>query len=308
MVRTFRYLPLAFVALFCHLPLWAQDRSVGRISASPQAIDDEALETLLTTRLSRDAAAGRCLTSDQIAAQSKRRKAKVALPPAPSAKLSPAEVHERGLASVLMIAGVARAPGSLRVRWNAEISATAWVAADGGIAVTNWHIFDDSEGIAFGAANSRGEVFPLAEILACDPDLDVAWVRFSNPDGSPPSLPPLPLAVDEPVGSWLGLVSHPGGRHYTLSQGFVSRYSQESYKSKSLRWLETSAEFAVGSSGGPALNDRGAVIGMATMTESIAAEGKPRDYPQQMVIKSCVPSREIVSLIEPPETTGSPKE
>lgn len=283
----------------------AQDRSVR---SAPTAIDDEAFEALVTQRLGRDAAAGRCLSPLKIAEQSTRRKTSLSLPAKETKKLSPSEVHQRGLDSVLLVGGVARAPGRLRVRWNMEVSGTAWVAAEGGIAVTNWHIFDGTDHLGFGAANSRGDVFPLAEVLACDPDLDIALVRFANPDGSAPSLPPLSIGDDEPVGSWLGVVSHPGGRYFTLSQGHVTRYSSEVVNGSKQRWLETSAEFAVGSSGGPAFNDRGAVVGMATMTSAITSEGKPRDYPQQMVIKSCIPAQAIFTLIDDSQKSNESKE
>jgi serine protease Do len=302
---------LLAVAVFS-LPLaWCVGESAysqDRASETTKAIDDEAFEAMVTLRLSRDAVAGRCLSPLKIAEQSERRKTSLKLPTAEAKKLSPSEIHERGMSSVLLVGGVARAPGTVRVRWNMEVSGTAWVAAEGGIAVTNWHIFDGDEHLAFGAANSRGEVFPLAEVLACDPDLDIAWVRFANPDGSAPSLPPLPIGGDEPVGSWLGVVSHPGGRYFTLSQGHVTRYSAEVLDGLRQRWLETSADFAVGSSGGPAFNDRGAVIGMATMTSAITGDGKPRDFPQQMVIKSCIPAQAILSLIDEPSALDATKE
>jgi serine protease Do len=145
--------------------------------------------------------------------------------------------------------------------------ATAWVVGADGVLVTNWHVFDQIEDDEYyGSMNHKGEVFPLVEVLAIDKGRDVAVVKVAAK-----GLVPLPLATAAPkVGSWVGVLGHPGDRYYTFTQGHVSRYS--TYKEDDgtrTRWMSITADYAYGSSGSPVVDRFGNVVAMAALTENI---------------------------------------
>jgi S1-C subfamily serine protease len=58
------------------------------------------------------------------------------------------------------------------------------------------------------------------------------------------------------------------------------------------------ADFAVGSSGGPVLNRKGAVVGMVARTRTIVADAGTDAAASQMVVKMTVPSEAILRLVE----------
>jgi S1-C subfamily serine protease len=63
-------------------------------------------------------------------------------------------------------------------------------------------------------------------------------------------------------------------------------------------WMTVTADFAVGSSGGPVFNRHGAVVGMVARTHTINADPKSESPTTQMVVKMTIPSEDILSLIE----------
>ena len=138
-----------------------------------------------------------------------------------------------------------------------------------GVLVTNWHVFDKLGKECFGVVNANGEVFPLVEVLASSQTADIAVFRVAGKH-----FKPLPLALDEKVGAWIGVLGHPGNQFFTFTQGNVSRYARNFAAGQKERWMAITADFAYGSSGAPVLNRYGAVVGMATVTSNI-------DYPAE---------------------------
>jgi S1-C subfamily serine protease len=108
------------------------------------------------------------------------------------------------------------------------------------------------------------------------------------------------------------VLSHPDNAFYSLTEGVVSRYFVYRNQGKATTMLATTAEFAVGSSGAPLLDDCGNVIGMVSSTSSIYSGPATMDgegeisgsAPEadsngdlQMVMKMCVPSADILKLL-----------
>jgi hypothetical protein len=60
--------------------------------------------------------------------------------------------------------------------------------------------------------------------------------------------------------------------------------------------LEITAEYAIGSSGGPVLDERGNAIGMVCATDTIFADAQKKEDPQA-VVRTCVPAESILRLI-----------
>ncbi len=165
-------------------------------------------------------------------------------------------------------------------------SAGGFIISPDGLAVTNYHVMDKQDATAFAAFTHQGKMLRVTKILAADKTADVALVQL---EGS--NLPYLPIADKATIGARVWALSHPSGHFYTLTSGIASRYAM----SRGVPWLEITADYAGGSSGCPIVNDRGQVVGLVSMTNTITT-GEDRNV--QMVRKICVPSSAIHKLIE----------
>jgi serine protease Do len=292
----------------------------------PWFIDDEQFNKGFSERLTDLVKKKECLKPSDLKNKLQPKACKLELPAPPTQALSPDEVYQRALGSVFVVGSVKRSEKEAK-KWDDGRQATAWALTADGVLVTNWHVFEKSGKERFGVANAKGDVFPVIDILAGDADADVAVIRVKGKD-----FQPLPLGGDEPVASWVGVLSHPGGQLFTFTQGFVTRYNKDAPEDKKpTQWLSISADYAQGSSGAPVLNKFGAVIGMAAMTQTIESEededpaaapktrrrrqdppptpkpepkdDKPADAPKappqvQMVTKLAVPARVIRKLVQ----------
>jgi hypothetical protein len=110
------------------------------------------------------------------------------------------------------------------------------------------------------------------------------------------NLTPLPVAsAYAEIGSWVGVLSHPGDNFYVFTTGTVSRYStNKNDDGKRERWMGLTAEYAGGSSGAPILDKYGAVVGMAALTLTIDDGGAGADNPP--------PARKRMLLGQPPKS------
>src|SRR5690606_40855503 len=152
------------------------------------------------------------------------------------------------------------------------------------------------------AMTADGRVFPVKETLAGDKRADVAILRVDSVDqrGERATFEPLELADGSRVGQAVRVISHPDGRHYTLTEGIVSRRYRDT-RHGGTRWMTITADYARGSSGGPLFDEAGRVVGMVASTSSVYYDhdddGDPRNL--QMVWKQCVPVENIRALLRP---------
>jgi serine protease Do len=172
----------------------------------------------------------------------------------PVAPLTPAQIAERALPSVVLIK-FPDAVGTGFVVWK-----------DGRIA-TNLHVLLMGQGQPITVVLPDGREFNQrqVEVLAADPEHDLAVIRVTARD-----LQPLALADSDKVkpGEAVVAIGHPLGLGNTVSDGLVSAI-QKLDEDHTL--LQVSAPISPGSSGGPLINDRGEVIGVATL---YASEGQ----------------------------------
>src|SRR5262249_47013841 len=165
--------------------------------------------------------------------------------------LSPEEVYKAALPSVFILGSTF--PDKKTGEWQEGTYATAWVLAADGVLVTNWHVFEKMEpGQVVGAADRDGNVDHMSDCLGGDKTADVAVVRIGAK-----GLKPLPVApAHAEIGSWVGLISHPGDLFFMYTQGHVTRYStNKNDDGKVERWMNITAEYASGSSGRPPPHD-----------------------------------------------------
>jgi S1-C subfamily serine protease len=237
----------------------------------PKYVDDDAVYDEFFDRLEELAKEKKPLSHKRLLAKLKPRAAGITPAESGNQVLAPEDVYKAAVQSVFVVGSVYPDKDG---KWQTGTYATAWVLAADGVLVTNWHVFDElKDGEVFGAADRDGTVYPVTDFLGGDKTADVAVFRIPARE-----LKPLPVAAAHAeVGSWVGVISHPGDLFYMYTQGAVTRYSTNTNDDKKVeKWMGISAEYASGSSGSPVLNKYGAVVGMAALTLSLDAADEPK--------------------------------
>ncbi|HSQ56728.1 MAG TPA: serine protease [Gemmata sp.] len=243
-------------------PRQIESPSAATVPDLPAFVDDEKFFDDLMDKITDLAKDGKCLAHDKLLAKLNSGKPVKLSPGKPADRaLSPEEVYKRALPSVFVIGSVYKDKDG---DWQDGLYATAWVVGSDGVLVTNWHVFEDLEkDEVFGAMDHKGNIYPVIDFLGGDKVADVAIFRIDAKN-----LSPLPIAESfAEIGSWVGVLSHPGDNFYVFTTGAVTRYStNKNDKGHRERWMGVTAEYAGGSSGAPILNKYGAVAGMAALT------------------------------------------
>ena len=170
-------------------------------------------------------------------------------------------------------------------------AAGGFLITPGGACVTSLHVVNGKGARGFVALTRNGRVLPVREVLAADPLEDLVILQLDLPEGE--TVPSLPLAAEPaPVGTAIGVMTHPDERFYLFTMGSVGRHTVWRERSGSEHFMSITADFAKGSSGCPVLDERGAVVGVVNNTESIYYDddGKRRQTDLQMVVKNVTPS------------------
>lgn len=192
--------------------------------------------------------------------------------------------------------------------WHQGSTATAWCLSEDGLMVTNAHVFANAQGAAMGVVNRNGDAYQISEVIAFDTDADCAIFRVNAKN-----LTPLRLGSAPDVGTPIHIISNPKQNLFVQTSGDVSRYSLSKHNPKGAKvpWMEVTADYAIGSSGGPVFNDKGEVVGMVSTTRSIYTPTKDKNPPKgvppqkgdlQMVLKQCVPIAAIQALLNPSDS------
>ncbi|QQL43692.1 S1 family peptidase [Sulfuriroseicoccus oceanibius] len=219
---------------------------------------------------------------------------------ADSKDLALPDLYDQSVDSVLMIASLYNCGRC--DNWHVGAIATAWAANEDGIVVTNYHVLEGKgEEHFLGVMTRSGKVYPVVEVLAGDKAADVAFIKV---DTSGEKLQPLALGASARVGEDVTVISNPQRRKWVMTHGIVSRYflNKISPQAGFVTRMSITAEYAVGSSGGPLLNNKGEVIGMVCSTQPVFArnDNQPKDTPGtvQMVYKDSVPVVAIRALVD----------
>lgn len=146
-------------------------------------------------------------------------------------------------------------PAIVSVRAGDSLGTGFVVRADGWVA-TNFHVIRGATEIAVVFSDQRQ--FPVIEIVNANRLHDLVILRIDAH-----GLPVLHVGSRNAVrpGDSVLAIGHPLGLEDTVSNGLVSAIR---HVHDGLDVLQVSAPIAPGSSGGPLLNDRGEVIGVAT--------------------------------------------
>ncbi|HEX8738141.1 MAG TPA: tetratricopeptide repeat protein [Pyrinomonadaceae bacterium] len=124
--------------------------------------------------------------------------------------------------------------------------------------VTNYHVIEGGNSAEI--YSNEGFTYSASRILSYDSNTDLAIIEIELPAGV--QFKPLTIArngVRE--GESIVVIGNPQGLRGTVSQGIVSAVRQAE---KQQSYVQITAPISQGSSGGPVMNMRGEVIGIAT--------------------------------------------
>ncbi|MDD2424978.1 MAG: GLPGLI family protein [Bacteroidales bacterium] len=188
--------------------------------------------------------------------------------------------------------------------------ASAIALTEDGLCATNYHVL--AEIILSGALKHswgsdslryvmdyEGRIFPVTEVLACDPEADLALFRV---DVSAGPLKPIPLGDPTPNGARVYCLSNPQGNLWHMTDGIVGRnmtQSNRDFNGRKSRVMQITADYAVGSSGGPIIDSYGNLAGMVSSTYTLYNDPQIKQF-FQMNLKSTVPVQCIRERIAPP--------
>ncbi len=206
-------------------------------------------------------------------------------------RLRPDQVYAQCSASVLVIASLGHCKEC--GKRHALSTSAGFVAAFPGVCVTNYHVAEHEPDATLVAMTQDGAIYPITAVIAADKQCDVAVLQAEGLRA-----PPLAIAPDTPVGAPVVIISHPNRKFYTLTQGIVSRYFVRRDAQQAVAQMAVTAEYAKGSSGAPVLNAAGAVVGMVATTAPMEAGGEDgKTKYQQMVLRTCIPSNEVLAVL-----------
>jgi S1-C subfamily serine protease len=210
-------------------------------------------------------------------------------------KVSGSEVFERAANAAVLI-GTAYKCDKCN-RWHNNLACGVIVDPNGVIA-TNYHVVGNETGEAMGVMTADEKFYPVVEILAANKFNDVALLRIKASN-----LPALSLRDSATAGSPIYCYSHPANTFGCLSEGIIARYTKTRSDHSSGVFMQITADFAKGSSGGPILDEMGNLIGLVSSTSTVfydvatGKNGTPSN--PQMVRHNCTTARAILDLIAP---------
>jgi serine protease Do len=216
-----------------------------------------------------------------------------------AAELDGVEIYRRAAQASVLIGSAYKCDKC--TKWHNTLATGFAVTADGVIA-TNHHVAANASGEAMGVMTGDGRFFPVLEVLATDKAHDVALLRVDAK-----GLAFLPLRDDAPAGVPIRCYSHPANTFGCLSEGIIARYTRLNEPDRNgAVFMQITADYARGSSGGPVLDAYGNALGMVASTSPVftappippagAKDIKPSTPSQQMVRHNCATARAILEL------------
>lgn len=171
-------------------------------------------------------------------------------------------------------------------KWHLDLSGGYAITADGAVA-TCGHVLPAPPKMREGfliAATDDDEVLPVLEVLAVSSGTDSAIVRVQ----ADKPLTPLPLGQDVTPGDPLWCFSDPSGKRGYYSEGIVSRFVKRPFlrkkEAESLPkgtelprpvWLETTLDWAPGSSGSAVIDAAGNCVGHVSEIQPVLEDPPP---------------------------------
>lgn len=179
-------------------------------------------------------------------------------------EVAPQELYRRVAESIYLVAGMTK-PTEDEQEWKTAFS-TAFAVHEDGVLSTSAHVFDhDDQDHGVVVMDFQGKVIPIVELLAVDRKKDTCLFRIAAKD-----LKPLPLGKELPPGSPVRVIGHPGDSFFFFSAGHIANYERDD---EGIHWMNITADFGQGSSGGPVMDEAGNVVGQVSRTFTLYAGG-----------------------------------
>lgn len=252
--------------------------------------------------------------------QAERTQCDIALPAAETKPLSPRERWQRARMAHIRV-------GQLYLctkceRWHLDLSGGFALTADGAVA-TCAHVIAPPQNMKEGwlvAATEDDLILPVTEVLACNVGTDSAIIRVKS--GQP--LTPLPLSLDVSPGDAVWCFSDPMGKRGYFSEGIVSRFVKRSFMRKKEAdklpegievpkpvWLETTTDWAPGSSGSALIDQFGNAVGHVSEIQTVLEDALParkkkseatviQQLGTQIVFHQAIGAVEVKALVKKP--------
>jgi S1-C subfamily serine protease len=203
------------------LPAIPVDAELG--SLKDPYINDVLIQKILNQELSKMVKAGKGTPGKTLRDQAmKNRKCQVSLPVVAEEKGSLDNLYGRISDSVLVLGMGCIDPSCRMEKGHYVGGASAFVVSADGLAVTNFHVVNINQDRILAGITRSGRPFFVKEVLAADPDADVALVRLEG-DGGGNQFTPLPIRSGAPAGTEIVVVSHPRMAYYTMTRGIITR-------------------------------------------------------------------------------------
>jgi S1-C subfamily serine protease len=214
-------------------------------------------------------------------------------------RLEGEEAYAKAAAASVLITGAYKCDKC--TRWHCTLASGVVVDPDGVIA-TNHHVASGDTAEAMGVLTADGRFFPVTEVLATNKNSDVALLRVAAK-----GLAALPVRDDLGAGAPIYCYSHPANSFGCISEGIVTRYCRLGGPDRNgAVFMQITADYARGSSGGPIIDQAGNLVGLVSSTSPVlyadnaAAKGTPTGQGNlQMVRHNCVTGRAILDLTRP---------
>ncbi|KAB1067722.1 trypsin-like peptidase domain-containing protein [Tamlana haliotis] len=175
--------------------------------------------------------------------------------------------------------------------------ATGFVIHEDGIVVTNYHVISPRDSVKYDglfAIDHEGTVYVVTEVLSASKANDLAILKV---DTKGAKLNALPLAKTELVGEDVYMMGHPFKNTFFMTKGIISRKYTNSDESKTR--MTITAEFGLGASGGPVVNDSGEVVGVVSSTYANYSGGRTRQNGDlQLLLKIVVPVSQLNKYVK----------
>lgn len=184
-----------------------------------------------------------------------------------------------------------------------SLRASAYVIDESGIIVTNYHVLQ-----RFGDTTTKRKepllvmtadrhFYPVTEVLAASKANDIAILKVGM---LKEKLVPLAFDKTAEIGSDVFVLGNPAHMLYYFTKGIVAlnfiRDPASPKRGDEFRMAIT-ADYSVGESGGPVVNEFGNLIGMVSTASTLFGDPDEKKIPQ-MVIKSAIPVIAIKQLIK----------
>jgi len=284
----------------------------GMALASPSRyiIDDDAYSDRVIEAGAKLLKAGKLCSADALRQQVHTRGYPVRLAPLTDRQLEAPDLFDRVRESTLAVGTFYKCKDCKDWHFN---SSAGFVVAEGGIVCTCCHVITARDKAVtesyLVAADAHGNVFPIRSVLAADTDSDTCFLKVEAS-----GLKPLPVRSGVRTGERVYCLSHPGGYYFMFTQGMVARLNRRANETfddqdqatgeltRPVLYLNVTAEFAPGSSGGPLVDEAGNVVGQVA---SIADAGEPDlgddDFPASpsVPVRFGTAAEEILRLADP---------